>query len=112
MSKIKKIFISLGAFIVTAFTKIGGLISRAEITTSFQALYGPPQDLYGQSQLTMGEIISKIAKPIILIVFFIIGLFIVLSKKITKKTKAIVVFALIILAILGYLLMNYIAISF
>ena len=107
MNRIKKIFISLGAFIIAAFTKIGGLISRA-VMNPVQILYGPPQDLYGPPQPTTGEIISKIAKPAILVVVFIIGLFVILSKKITKKVKAIVVSILIILVILEYVLMNYI----
>ena len=113
MNKIKKIFISLGAIIISAFTKICGLISRAALGP-MQALYGPPQeqDLYGPPPLTTGETLSKIAKPIILVVIFIIGLFVILNKKITKKVKAIVIFVLIILGILGYVLLNYISESF
>ena len=106
MSKMKKILISLGAFIIATFTKIWGIISRAAITP----LYGPPaQDLYGPPSPTTGEMLSKIAKPIILVVVFIIGLFVILSKKLTKKVKAIVISTLIILAILGYVLLNYIS---
>lgn len=112
MSKIKKLFIILGTFIVATFTKIGGLISRAATITPAQLLYGPPQDLYGPPQPTTGEIISKIAKPAILVVVFIIGLFVILSKKITKKVKAIVVSSLVILALLGYVLINYIATNY
>jgi hypothetical protein len=101
MSKIKKIFISLGAIIVATFTKIWGIISRAAITP----LYAPPSP-------TTGEMVSKIAKPIILVVVFIIGLFVGLTKKITKKVKTIVVSILVILAILGYVIVNYIAANY
>ena len=105
MSKIKKLFIILGVFIAATFTKIGCLISRAD---HIDLLYGPPQD----PQPTTGEVILKITKPAILVVVFIIGLFVILSKKITKKAKVIAVSILIILAILGYVLMNYIATNF
>ncbi len=104
MSKIKKIFIGLGVFIVASFTKVGEVISKVtalEDISSTQMLYGPPPS-------STGESISKIAKPIILVVAFVIGLFVILSKKITKKVKVIVVFVLIILIVLGYVLMNYI----
>ena len=113
MNRIKKIFISLGAIIVSTFTKICGLISRAALEP-IQALYGPPQeqDLYGPPQLTTGEILSKITKPIILAIVFIIGIYVILSKKITKKVKAIVISVLIILGILVYVLLNYISKSF
>ena len=45
MSKMKKILISLGAFIVATFTKISGLISRAMLNPA-QTLYGIPQNKY------------------------------------------------------------------
>ena len=113
MNKIKKIFISLGAIIISTFTKIGGLISRAALGP-IQALYGPPQEqeLYGPPLLTSGKILSKITKPIILAIVFIIGIYVILSKKITKKVKAIVISVLIILGVLGYVLLNYISKSF
>ena len=110
MSKIKKIFISLGAFFAMMFTKICGLISNAEIVP--QPLYGVPQDLYGPPQLTTVEKISKIVKPAIWVVVFIIGLIVILSKKISKKAKVIVVSLLILLAMLGYAIMNYIEVNF
>ena len=107
MSKIKKILISLGAFILATFTKIGGLISRAESATdslSRMMLYGPPQP-----KPTTGVTLYKIAKPITLVIVFIIGVFVILSKKITKKVKIIFISILVILTILGYVLINYIS---
>ena len=111
MSKMKKILISLGAFIVATFTKISGLISRAMLNPA-QTLYGIPQNKYRSSQPITREMITNIAKPPILVVAFIIGLFVILSKKITKKVKAIVVSVLVIAAILGYILMNYFSTNF
>lgn len=53
--------------------------------------------------------VMKFAIPIIL---FIIGVFVILSKKITKKTKAIVISTLVVLAIFGVILMEYISKNF
>ena len=61
---------------------------------------------------TIGEKISGIGKFAIPIILFLIGLFVILSKKITNKVKAIVVSVLVILAILGVMLMNYISTNF
>lgn len=105
MKKLKKIFMSFGIFMT-------GLISKVSaVSIAQQTKYGVVdprmvEDKYGVYEPTMGENISNIVKFSIPIVLFVIGLFVVLSKKITKKIKAIVVSILIILAILGYVLMN------
>lgn len=113
MNKIKKVFISFGVFIT-------GLISKASaVSINEQTKYGviDPSVIetkYGifKAEPTIGEKISSVGKFAIPIALFIIGLFVVLSKKITKKVKTIIISVLIILAILGYVLMNYIAINF
>ena len=110
MKKLKKLFISFGIFIT-------GVISKISAVSAVSVKYGVidprmVEDKYGIFEPTMGEKISNIGKFAIPIVLFIIGLFVILSKKITNKVKAIVISVLVILAILGVMLMNYISINF
>ena len=72
------------------------------------------EDKYGvfEPTPTMGEKISSVGKFAIPIVLFVIGLFVILNKKITKKVKGIVMSVLVALAILGVILMNYISTNF
>lgn len=86
MNKIKKTLISLGTLIISAFSKLCGLISIAVNNSSFSHSLPTEQDLYGPPPPTTGEIIWKIAKPIILVVIFIIGL-VVITKKIKNKKE-------------------------
>lgn len=111
MKKLKKLFISFGIFITGVISKVSA------VSISEQTKYGVidprmVEDKYGVFEPTMGEKISNIGKFAIPIVLFIIGLFVILSKKITNKVKAIVISVLVILAILGVILMNYISINF
>lgn len=111
MNKIKKLFIAISVFIT-------GLLSKIPVTLAVQTKYGIAvdpstiEDKYVVFEPTMGEKISKIGKLAIPVLLFTIGLFVVLSKKITKKVKTIVISILVILAIFGYAFMNYIATNF
>lgn len=116
MNKIKKVFISIGAF----FT---GLVSKVSaMSLSEQTKYGvfDPrviEDKYGVFdpsvvEPTVGERLLNVGKFALPIVLFFIGLLVVLSKKLTKKVKTIAVSVLVLLAILGYVLMKYIATNF
>lgn len=98
MNKLKRVFISFGVFIT-------GLISKVSAVSTIDLKYGVFEP-------TMGEKISSVGKSVIPIILFVIGLFVVLSKKITKKVKTIIISGLVILAILGYVLMNYTATNF
>ena len=111
MKKLKKVFMSLGIFMTSLISKVSA-ISLTEQTK--YGVFDPRmvEDKYGVFEPTMGEKISSIGKIALPIVLFVIGLFVVLSKKITKKVKSIVVSILIGLAVLGYVLMNYIATFF
>lgn len=109
MNKIKKIFISFCAFFM-------GLVSKVFATGLVETKYGiidptMVETKYGilEPETTIGERILSVGKLALPIILFFIGLFVVLSKKITKKSKAIVISFLVILAILGYIFMNYIA---
>ncbi len=100
----KKIFISFGILITSWYSKV---LAKA------------PQPAYGVYELcdpkpkpTAGEIISRGGKIAIPILLFFIGLGVIISKKITKKVKAIAISVLVILAVLGFSLMNYIAANF
>ena len=111
MKKLKKVFMSMGIFMTSIISKVSA------VSLTEQTKYGVldprmVEDKYGVLEPTMGEKISSIGKITLPIVLFIIGLFVVLSKKITKKVKVIVVSILVILAVLGYVLMNYIATNF
>lgn len=111
MKKLKKVFMSFGVFIT-------GLISKVlAVSISEQTKYGEfdprmVEDKYGVFEPTMGEKISIVGKFAIPIVLFVIGLFVILNKKITKKVKAIVISVLVALTILGVILMNYISSNF
>ena len=115
MKKSKKVFMSFGFFIT-------GLISKVSaVSISEQTKYGviDPDILrtetkYGifEPEPTIGEKMSTIGKFAIPIILFVIGLFVILNKKITKKVKAIVISVLVALAILGVILMNYISTNF
>ena len=111
MIKLKKVFMSLGIFMTSLISKVSA-ISLTEQTK--YGVFDPRmvEGKYGVFEPTMGEKISSIGKIALPIILFVIGLFVVLSKKITKKVKAIVVSVLIVLAVLGYILMNYIATNF
>ena len=111
MKKLKKLFISFGIFITGVISKVSA------VSISEQTKYGvidPDmiESKYGVFEPTMGEKISNIGKFAIPIALFIIGLFVIISKKITNKVKAIVISVLVILAILGIMLMNYISTNF
>ena len=92
MNKIKKIFASLGMLIAASFTKICGIISRGDIT---------PQSLYGVNEEYDGEIIREkiwdVLKWTTPFLIFIIGIIVILNKKISPKTKNIVIAILIFL---------------
>ena len=123
MNKIKKFFVSFGIFITGLISKVSAVslheqtkygVFDPEIVEAKYGIFDPRmvEDKYGVFEPTMGEKISSIGKIALPIVLFAIGLFVVLSKKFTKKVKAIVVSILVILAILGYVLMNYFSKNF
>ena len=103
MKTIKKIFTSVTLMMTGAISKVFATVNLDSIVPKY-GIYKP--------EPTIGEKISNIGKIALPIILFVIGLFVVLNKKITKKVKAIVVSILIILAILGYVLMNYIATNY
>ena len=105
MNKVKKVATGIGVFLSGLITKVYAIDSRALEPISMYAVDPGPKARVLNS-------ISRIGKIAIPVVLFVIGLFVVLSKKITKKVKAIVVSILVILAILGYVLMNYIATNY
>ena len=109
MNKIKKIFMSISIF----FTSI---ISKVYAIGSTQILYGVidpgMSTLYGVFEPTLGEKISRVGKIALPIILFIIGLFVIVSKKITKKIKLIVISSLVLVGIIGMFVMNYLANNF
>lgn len=104
MNKVKKVLTGIGI-------TFAGLISRVYASQAI-AMYGIDPGPRTSPAKSVWDSISKIGKIAIPVILFIIGVFVVLSKKLTKKVKAIVVSILVILAILGYVFMNYIATNF
>ena len=106
MNKIKKVFIGFGVSVTSFISKTFAVDIKYGIVDPY--MYETKYGVF-EPEPTIGERILSIGKFALPIVLFFIGLFVVLSKKLTKKVKAIVVSVLIALAILGYILMNYIA---
>ena len=113
MNKIKKIFTSFGIFFFVFLSKVLAFNPEMFVEDKY-GVFDPRmvEIKYGLFEPTIGEKFSRIGKIALPLVLFIIGLYVIISKKITKKVKKIVVSTLIILAILGYILMNYIATNF
>ena len=105
MNKVKKVVIGIGAFISGIVSKVYAATFREPEVISMYAVDPGPKETIGNAVLKIG----RIAIPVVL---FLIGLFVVLSKKITKKVKVIVVSTLVIVAILSIILMNYILTNF
>ena len=104
MSKKKKIFVSLGVLITSFCSKVFAIAP--------QPAYGVDELYAPKPKPTAGEIISRGGKMAIPILLFIMGLGVIIGKKITKKVKVIAISILVVLAILGFSLMNYIAANF
>ncbi len=100
MNKIKKIFTSFGVF----FTSMVSKVLAFDPATMVQDKYGVIEpEMY---EPTMGEKILGIEKIALLLAFFIIGLFVVLNKKITKKAKIITISILLTVEIIGWIVLN------
>lgn len=106
MNKIKKIFASFGVFFTGMVSKVFAFDSPKMVVDPRSVMY---EAKYGVIEPTMGEKISRIGKISLPLVLFIIGVFVVLSKKLTKKVKIIIVSTLLTIGILGLLVFNYIA---
>ena len=96
MNKMKKVISSIGAFFVCMISKVYA-IETGDTISMYAVDPGPRRTI---------QTIGKITNPFVL---FIIGLIVILNKRITKKVKAIVVSILAILAILGIVLSNYLS---
>ena len=110
MKKIKKIFISFGIF----FTSMISKVLAFDLARKVEMKYGiiEPDFIeakYGVLEPTIGEKISGIGKIALPLVLFVIGLFVILSKKISKKVKIITISTLLTIGILGWIVFNYIA---
>ena len=123
MKKLKKVFISIGAFFTGLISKVYaanalsvedkyGILDPGMIETKygiFDSRTVAPKYGVFEPEPTWGERILSIGKFALPVILFIIGLCVILSKKTSQKVKIIVVSILVILAILGYVIMNYMA---
>ncbi len=99
MNKMKKIFISIGTFFTGFISKI--YEADALMTEVKYGVVDPEPTVP-----TLWERILSVGKLVLPIALFFIGLIVILSKKITKKIKVIIISILVILAIFVYMLMN------
>ena len=100
MNKLKKVISSIGVFIIGMISKVYA-IGPDMIVSMYAVDPGPRQ--------TIGQTILKIRKITVPVILFVIGLFVILSKKITKKVKAIVISILVALGIIGTVLINFLS---
>lgn len=107
MNKIKKIFISFGVSFMGMISKVFAVGDSVEMKYGVidPGMY---ETKYGIFEPTIGERISGIGKIVLPLVLFVIGLFVILSKKITKKVKVITISTLLIIGIVCWIVLNYI----
>lgn len=106
MNKMKKIISSIGVFIIGIISKVYA-IGPDTIVSMYAVDPGPVKKIP-----SIVATISKIGKVAVPIILFVIGLFVVFSKKTTNKIKVVVVLTLTILAIISVILMNYFSTMF
>ena len=100
-SRIKKILVSIKVFFLSMISKVFAL-SPYDIQTDYGI-----QTAYGiETPIEKAFSIGKFIVPIIL---FVIGLVVIISKKITKKVKIIIISTLMILGALAWIILNYFA---
>lgn len=95
MNNIKKVLVSFGVFFSSLISKVCALTPSTK--------YG----VFEPKEPTIGEKFLNIGRFIIPIILFIIGLFVVLNKNITKRVKTIVISIFIIFTLLFLILANY-----
>ena len=100
-SRIKKILVSIQVYFLSMISKVFAL-SPYDIQTDYGI-----QTAYGiETPIEKAFSIGKFIVPIIL---FVIGLVVIISKKITKKVKIIIISTLMILGALAWIILNYFA---
>ena len=104
MNKLKKVFFSFVAF----FSGLVSTVSADYLNSTYEVVGKESQAKYGVAEPTLIEKMPNVWEFAFLVIIFIIGLFVILNKELTKKVKIIVVSFLVILALLGYMFMNYI----
>ena len=110
MKKEKKILTSFGITITTFATKAFATGDQQDLYGTYlvkQTLYGPARPEV--EKLTFWQKFANTGRIAVPVVLFIIGLVVVLNKKITKKTKVIIVSGLAGVCVLAILIMNYLA---
>ena len=103
MKKIKKIFKCIALFVLGICTKVSA--AEIDLFEDIEFKYGVIENKYGVIDPEVEPTGFRIGKVALPIVFFVIGLVVILSKKITKKIKAIIVSGLVIIGILSLILM-------
>lgn len=110
MNKIKKIFTSFGIFFTSIVSKVLAFDPALMVEDKYGVIDPRMYETkYGIFEPTIGEKLSGIGKIALPLVLFVIGLFVVLSKKITKKVKIITISILLTIGIIGGIVLNYIA---
>lgn len=110
MNKIKMIFTSFGIFFTSMVSKVLAFDPAMMVEDKYGVIDPRMYETkYGIFEPTIGEKMSGIGKIALPLVLFIIGIFVILSKKITKKVKIITISILLTIGIIGGIVLNYIA---
>lgn len=108
MKKIKKVLIGIGLFFISFATKVYAAFNPTAVT-SLYAVDPGVNSLYAVDSGRVVKEYLRLGKVIIPFILFIIGLVVVLSKKISKKVKIIVASILTVLAISTFVIMQIIS---
>lgn len=107
ISLLKKIFLIMGTFLISVYTKVFAIN-----VMDAQTMYGIPMEpdlLYGVPRPNEIPMLWKIAKGLIIPLAFIIGIIIYFKKSSSSRTKKIItVFLALIIVILACFGTNYI----
>lgn len=101
MNKIKKVFISFGIIITGLVSKV---LAFPIVEQTKYGVIDPRKDGIFAPGSTILEKFLSIGKLAIPIILFIIGLLVILSKKITNKVKKIIISILVTLAIVSIII--------
>lgn len=91
MNKLKKTIVSIGVFIIGIISKVYANEFDIEVVPAYAVDPGPSR---------ISIIICIIRKIVFPVVLFILGLIVILNKKMKKKDKVIIISFVIIIAIL------------
>ena len=115
MKKIKNIFLGIGTFFTGLSTEIITANAR-EVQNKYGVRIDPSnRPIESNSNIpgvvhndpSIGQKICTLGKFMLPAILFIIGIFVLFNKKLTPRTKAMIVFIIAVAAVAAYFIMNY-----